>query len=261
MSDSVGQEIASIETAIRDAPADYWRDEGMQNRYRALIDARDNGGARPAARNAYTRELAQIEKTMRTDMGAYWKSPEMRARYERLLGETHNAPVQEEKEFELAAPVTPDVARRMLPATVVGEWDEDPAGFTSAFHRCTDGIRSVLWGIHDTAKAREFIASFERLPPRVKTAIYLEAGSIGVGYVKSATDDEVGGFRTLYGGNEMIAAWGPRARRNIAVAQARFLRMRGDMSADDRAAFNRWWRGLLPRAHQCVIWVLAGGNT
>jgi hypothetical protein len=79
-------EIARIEQTMRERPAEYFRDEGMQGRYTDLLTARERHTAAPARTStAAAREISAIETTMRTNAAAYWKSPEMQERYVALI--------------------------------------------------------------------------------------------------------------------------------------------------------------------------------
>src|SRR5271156_5742128 len=83
MSDVHNMEIAVIEDRMRSDRAGYIRDEGMQSRYRDLLDARESGGA-PAPAQSRGR-IAEIEAIMKNDRRAYFKNEALQAEYRALL--------------------------------------------------------------------------------------------------------------------------------------------------------------------------------
>lgn len=68
----IGAEIAQIEGLMQDNKSSYWRDTGMQERYRGLVEARDSGGPVPAAPSANEARKAELEKMMANTKGPYW---------------------------------------------------------------------------------------------------------------------------------------------------------------------------------------------
>ncbi|MEM9764551.1 MAG: hypothetical protein AAF968_18945, partial [Pseudomonadota bacterium] len=74
---------ARIETTMRERPAEYRRDEALQERYRSLLDA---GGDRPLpATPEPSAERAEIERVMRQEPKRYRRDEAMQARYRTIL--------------------------------------------------------------------------------------------------------------------------------------------------------------------------------
>lgn len=57
-------------------------------------------------------------------------------------------------------------------------------------------------------------------------------------------------------GRAMIAAWGKRARRRVAVCVERFNRCFNSIPEADRPTWQHWWRAMTPRERMSVYWVL-----
>src|SRR5689334_11757613 len=114
---SGGTELAEIERTLREAPAEYWRDESMQERYRELVEQPD-----AAPLPAQTRELSELQKLMGDRNSAYWKGPDadvLQSRYRDLVSERDG--------LNAAAPewrTAPAEAMHQLPPALVSEWKE-----------------------------------------------------------------------------------------------------------------------------------------
>ena len=67
-------------------------------------------------------------------------------------------------------------------------------------------------------------------------------------------------FRTLYGGPQMVAAWGMRVRRCVGPARHRFRRMLTGLSVSDASVFKAWADRQPPRVQLAVTWRLGSGE-
>jgi hypothetical protein len=228
----------------------YFRNEPLQQRYRALVAARETGSAPPPPPSSTALEKAKIERMMQTDPRAYFGNEALQARYRALLAGGDASPADGD-----AWRATPEAARRNLPAEVVRAWD-DAGDFNGSLRRFQDVQLCVIQGIGEVDAAKGFLASFEGLPESVRVAICSEAAAIMPGYIKPASDSELAGFRTQYGGTEMISAWGRRARRCVAIVFQRFDRAFKAIPTADRPAFTRWWQHITPRERMAVLWTL-----
>ena len=118
--DAVATEIRGIETTMRERPAEYWRDQPTQERYRGLLTAREAGTGAPAKPDAVGQEIEAIERLMRTDKSAYDRDPALSARYLELLTSRESGATMKSE-----TPVAE--ARKGLPADVIAEWDDHGA--------------------------------------------------------------------------------------------------------------------------------------
>jgi hypothetical protein len=88
---AIDAELAEMLPLLGDRQSTYWRGpkaETMQERYRALIAARDNGTPLPPGPSAEERELLEIKSMMGNRTSAYWRGPRsatLQARYRELL--------------------------------------------------------------------------------------------------------------------------------------------------------------------------------
>src|SRR5689334_18215742 len=114
-----GTELAEIQRTLRESPAEYWRDEGMQGRYVELLE---NPQAAPVP--AQTRELSELQKLMADHNSGYWKGPQsdaLQARYRDLISERDGAGIPAADASWRTAPAD---AMRELPSELVSEWQE-----------------------------------------------------------------------------------------------------------------------------------------
>jgi hypothetical protein len=176
--DIVTAGIAEIEHTMRADPAAYWRDQGMQERYRGRIDSKLTGAPPPAAPSARDRAIADIERTMRTQPARYFRDPKLQARYRSLLAAREGMP-------DTTTPRGGDMAaeaRRSLPAATVAEWDAAD-GFEAGLARLQGAAGMVAQVIGDEEAARAVFASFQALPRHARAAMLRECGRPEPGYV------------------------------------------------------------------------------
>lgn len=286
--DQPGTELAEIERAIG-TPA-YWRDDTMQARYRDLIDAREAGATPPAAPSPAMRRLAEITALMGDHRSAYWRGPDadaLQAEYRGLVeadaarqpsatpapappappakGPTHRELIAQHDAEKAAAAdawrATEAQARERMPSALVAEWDQ-AGDFTASLRRAQDAVARIVADIAagDPEAAADFTVSFGGLPDSVRAAVLREAAAPAPGYVKAADDAELTTFRTLDGGPEIIAAWGSRARRCVAICLDRFHRAVTGMPEADRPKFTHWWRAMTPGERMAVFWALGSAE-
>lgn len=85
---AVNNEIAVIEEAIGDRSSEYWSNNDLQQRYRALLSARDEGTAPPPPVPARQKEIQRLHDMMADRNSEYWRGPEAeknQARYRELI--------------------------------------------------------------------------------------------------------------------------------------------------------------------------------
>ena len=90
--DSIGAEITTIEKTMHKDQRNYWRDPEIQDRYRALLEARSGNKPTPRRRGDLETEKKQIEAAMKDRRSDYFLGPrnvdgetEMAARYCQIL--------------------------------------------------------------------------------------------------------------------------------------------------------------------------------
>jgi hypothetical protein len=275
-SGDVASEIATVERTMREAPQDYWRDSGMQTRYRDLIEARDTGVKPPDKPSAVDAEIASIEKLMRTDRREYERSGAadrylalLRARegqdeapaptddWRRSSEEARRDRLTMLRQREAEAPATdPDEARRNLSPALVAQLEKSPGGFEHGLQRLQDGLASVLMHIPEGQERVQAIEHFELLPLGAQDAALVEL-SRGRPFAPPASAAKLAEFRTLPVGDTLIAAWGGAASRRIGTVIARLDRARAGMSVSDRDAFDRYLDFAPPREMIAILWNLA----
>jgi hypothetical protein len=252
MSDAASQEIAVIEGRMTSDRAGYLRDEGMQQRYRDLLDAREAGA--PAALPAKSGgRIAEIEAVMKADRARYFRDEALQREYHDLLAAAHPEPASEDRApaparaREAVAAVSSAEARAIL-------GDHEP----EALERAGGKVRAVFGALGEGTAARDLEATFGTLPPAVRAGIVAEMGRPEAGYVRVATPDEIGAIRTMPGVPELLTLWGPAAPRKLGIALEAYNRFRGGLSANDRAQFVGFWRHLPAREKVLTLWALGG---
>lgn len=120
---AVDGEIAGIERTMAENPRAYWSDDGLQNKYRGLLHARESGGsvtAPPSSRRA------AIEKLMSDTRSDYWRGPDS----ERLQNE-YRAILEREAGHSSPAAAAPDGRGLVsIPSARAAESEsDDPVGF------------------------------------------------------------------------------------------------------------------------------------
>ncbi len=168
MSDDKGRnELAVIEQTMRDRPAEYRRDEGMQERYRSLVDARESGGAAvPAKSGGREARKAEIETMMRRDRARYFASPDIQAEYLALVsGDTiAGEPAPAQRQMTAPAASSADTTQTLGVAL-------EP----EALSRARERVDAVVANL-DPAIAAQLEASFTGLSDKTRAAVALELG-------------------------------------------------------------------------------------
>jgi hypothetical protein len=252
---SVGTEIAQIETVMREDRRGYDRDEGMQQRYRDLLDARSTGTKAPLLAPE-AKEKREIEALMRDRTSAYWKgerAAELQERYRQLIDpESGTAHASDADSWRS----TPAQARAALPSAVVRDWDA--GDFSASLRRCQDAWAMTYGSIGDPEVGLWFETSFEALPEGVRAEIYKEAARGVPSFAKPADDAEIQNFVSVgAGAAECVKMWGRRAPEMVGRIYDRFARAYGQMPAADQPAFAHWFDGLTPRERLAVLYTLA----
>lgn len=159
---------------------------------------------------------------------AYWRGPDadaLQAEYRALVaGDAGAAPAPGDWR------ATPAEARKNLPPALVAAWDAEPDGFNVRLRWLQDALMTVVSDIGEADAANAFLAGFDALPVGVRVAVMHEAAAPVPGFVRPADAKLIAAFRTLYGGREMIAAWGTRARRAVGLACHRYQRVTAALS-------------------------------
>lgn len=266
MSDALSTEIAAVEQQV--GTPSYWADQGLQSRYRGLLDARDTGAAVPAKPGPAAQRIAEIEKLMRDPRGGYWRGPNaaaLQAEYRALLeGDAADASAGG---AEVSGPAdravvaaetgdwraTPAQARGQLPAGVVSEWDHGGA-FDQRLARAQQAAASIAGAIGDTGQALHFFESFAALPDGARAAVLTEAAIGAPTFIEPAGEDELAFFRSIEGGRELLDTWGRDAPRNAARTARAFENMRARMADEDWKAFVGWFRDLTTMGRMAFLW-------
>jgi hypothetical protein len=242
-SSAATKEIAAIERTLRERPHEYWRSPEMQDRYRALTEARlaatapvgnDVIGAKPPA------PPAKAAKGAKTD--AY---RELLAANDRKL-----APAATE-EWRL----TPDAARATLPDGLVAEWS-DAGNYAGRLARAQDAFLLIAQAIGDPAAVEEMRGSFSSLPNEARRSVVRELGGAAPAFCATATAVELAAFRKeMPGAVWMERGWGRETARRVGVAAERFNRMLTG-AALDRPQLQAWWDRAPPIERAGIFYAL-----
>jgi hypothetical protein len=144
-----------------------------------------------------------------------------------------------------------------LPAELISQWDNDPAG---ADFRRTEAASSALAIMdelddHDRQLAE---SSFHDMPETVQSALLTELGLGGGGSCKSATEDELDTFSGSDEGAELVDFWKGRASKNLGMVHQRIKRIVGGLSASEQKAAWQFFDDLPSRGKIAALCVLAG---
>jgi hypothetical protein len=247
--DAIGGEIISIEQTMREDPRAYVRDEPLQARYRALIDAREGVAAAPAPVSADAHRRAALQRLMRDPRSAYWRGPEA----ERLQAE-FRALVAADDPATTATRLAPDAVRAALPAEIVAEWDAD--GFTAPLTRAQDAAATILAGLGDRDAAPALMASFGALPECIRVALYRELAAPPPRDAATASPAQLKALAVSDFGTALASAWRDAAPRRLGGLIARFARIEQDLKASHIVAFKSWWGDRSAREKIAVLCAL-----
>lgn len=257
---AVSQEIAVIETTLRDRPGDYWarHNEPMRQRYRELLTARESGKPAPAKPSGIDAEIASIEKLLKTDRHQYERSG-ADARYLELLRQKeggHDAAIATAETWR----TPPTEARRNLDPAVTKHLEQATGGFDANLTQVQNAVRDIAISIGDRELATWFVNSVAGLPTTAQVAANAEIlRGLPSGFgTRPASPEQLSAFQTFPHGAAMARHWGAQAARKIGIVTARLDRARAEMSAADRATFDHWFDNVSAREQAAIIWRLAG---
>jgi hypothetical protein len=254
----VEDEIARIETTIRDDSPAYWRDPDMRRRYGELLEARSArvGTARPRRPDAVAAEIADIEKRMRDDFAAYRADPELQARYGALLEVREGRrPVVDSLPSSPGRGGSPPAVIEALGSTesVFNRMQAD--GQNAALAALSGGgagefdgnLRAVQMlavdiarDLNDADAAERFSEAFSRLPDRVQAAAFQELLRDGGAY-PAASDADLATFRVEDDAAEtLLAEWGPDAAARLGVARGRLGAIAKGLDVQDRSRLDHF---------------------
>jgi hypothetical protein len=263
MSDTeIGTEISVIENTMRERPAEYFKSGEMQQRYRNLLDAREAGGtpAVPAQRGSGgASRRAEIERIMKSDRAGYFKNEALQREYYDLLAADLPAESGEETRPVAARPAAAQPEAQQPPAAnsaearaILGEHEPE------TLERAGGKVGAIFGALAEGSAARDLEATFNALPPAVRSGIVAEMGRVEPGYIKHATIDEIAAIRTMPGMAELLRHWGTSAPRKLAVALEGYNRFRAGLSAEDRKQFVGFWAHLPAREKVLTLWAMGG---
>jgi hypothetical protein len=252
--DAVSQEIATIERTMRDTPHEYWRDQGMQERYRGLISAREGSAPPPAAPSEVDREIASLTALMRTDRRAY----------ERDGHDTRLLALLREREGQDEAPATaedwratPEQARRDLSPEVVAELERS-GDFAGSLHALQDELVDLFASINEGGQLNDFTAAYEGLPERIQAAVELEFARGAPTFAARASDADIAAFAALEEGPALLEAWGSSSARKLGIACERYRRVKAGLSAADQEHLDFFVDHATATERAAIFYHLAG---
>jgi len=232
---AVNNEIAVIEEAIGDRSSEYWSNNDMQMRYRALLSARDEGAAPPPPVPARQKEIQRLHELMRDSNSEYWRGPEAekhQARYRELIRGVN-----------------------IEPGLVPGlDYTANPDAPPKAVESAAEIMRALsVWDQASLVEAFDFA-----LPEAVQRAAIAElaAGPPRVAPVASPADLER--FQTDEDNAILAREWGARAAACLGTYRARLRRILSGLSASDRLQAIHWLNSAPPKEYAAIVRQLAG---
>lgn len=244
--DPVAAEIAQIQPLVG-TPA-YWKDEGLRNRYRDLLVAREGGTAAPA-KDAHADEMRAIQAKMRD--GSYWRTPALQARYRELIDlQLGNHPDPAGADAWRASPAE---AKASLDPTLIAEWGES---YPAALRRVQDAGAAILGALEGKPAQTQFLTAFAGLPDKVQSAIFRQLALPEPGFVRALTDRDRAMFNLIEGAGQIRMMWGRNADRRTGIVLDRVERIERSLSAADLQTFDYWWKHQSPRERQAMAWAL-----
>lgn len=243
MTGDASTEIAEIRNVMRNDPASYIADSGMQSRLLELYDARATGA--PVSPRQADGELAAIRKVMKTDLDRYWRDTEMQARYVQLL--------EQEERGSGVEPGTATGRGALAPVPTPSEWgkqDNDPARYDSHIH-LVRAVNDVLTGMGEGDRD-EIGPSFAALPATVHSAAFaVLADGRAVG-VEPLHDADIRKLAQVPAYRSLAREWGSEAPRKLAVLQERLWRVLDRLSDADCDRALTWFNALPTAAVMAV---------
>lgn len=232
---AVHGEIATIEETLSNDPGSYWKNGDMQTRYRALLSARDEGGAPPPPVPAGQKEIQRLHEMMADRNSEYWRGPKAekhQARYRELIRGTN-----------------------VEPGVVLGlNYTANPDAPPKAVESAAEIMRALsVWDQASLVEAFDFA-----LPEAVQRAAIAElaAGPPRVAPVASPADLER--FQSDEDNAALAREWGARAAACLGMFQARLRRILGGLSASDRRQAVHWLNSAPPKEYAAIARQLAG---
>lgn len=150
-----------------------------------------------------------------------------------------------------------DVVRRAVavPETLntdlAREWAKG-GGVSIRLGQAQAGALAALDYLDEDLQA-EVLASVDGLPALVQTAIFRELSLGSTGSIRSAGDADMAKFATSPEGQELVAAWGHRAPRHVAIVKQRLGRVLAALDDGGQAAFWTWFRDLDSAAAVAIL--------
>lgn len=199
------------------------------------------------AETALSAELADIER----GVSASGWTPESRDRYRRAVATRDGVTTGDPKaDAEIARGYKPRSAsesRQALAAAMpalVDDWDAS-GGFDVQVNKAQGAAHAVLDNLHPKT-ARGLIQVFDALPATAQQAAYRDMALGRPVVYRDAEPEAVERFASTPEGKELVAEWGGRAARHVAVIRERLNRMTGAMTPHDVERFINWFDDLSP---------------
>ena len=203
---SVAKEIAAIESRMRTDRAGYFKDEQMQSRYRALIEA--SHGLRPNIPTASAPLTVEEERAV----AAFQELP------------------PEEQEGHLS------FWNSGVGQNIINKWNRMGGVMKNA--QAADAL------VADLKSELPFFEDFESLvsslPIPVQIAMSVELAFPHVGGDAFANQAEVGAFASKVEGAELVREWGGQANRNVGIVRARLRRIVERLAPGHQQSFGNF---------------------
>lgn len=235
MSADVSTEIAEIQEVMRDNRAAYFADEGLQQRYRDLLDAQQ-GGPAPAPKAA--NEIESIKNILRTEPHRYWRDEGMQARFRDLLAGEERATSPQEADGRDGG---------LIPILSASDWSAG-GGDAAGYSQHVALVREVNDLLVATGEAERgaVSANFERLPASVHRAAFRELLSRTPAASEPFTEAEMAEIKTVPAWAELAREWQGEAPARLGRIRARLWRvLDATPEADMRAAIA--WINAAPK--------------
>ncbi|MGM0583382.1 MAG: hypothetical protein ACQEUZ_01860 [Pseudomonadota bacterium] len=248
--DEVSREITEIQEVMRDDAPTYWRDEGMQGRYRELLDAQERGPGAPAKAGGAQAERAEIERIMRREPRRYWKDPAMQARYREILA------AEEASTPEASASEEPK-AGELVPMPRLSEWRQegnDPAHF-NAYAALVRSANDVLVAAGEAAS--EIDAGLVKLPQPVQVAALHALTDRNPVPSDPLSEEQMREVLSLPSNAALSREWGHEAPRKFGKVEEKLWRIVDRLSDPDARKAIRWLDGLSGNARTAIYRKLA----
>jgi hypothetical protein len=188
-------------------------------------------------------DIAGDDSGILADLDAGFHSPEVESRYRTMV-----AGRMERQRLAAGA------ARDLLPALLVAEWERS-GGVEIRLAEAQKAAIGILEGLHADDRM-DFVQGFDALPDGARSSVLLELSLGSTGSVRRASEEDVARFAETDEGRALVAEWGERASRNVAVALGRVKRIAERLSVADATLLDEWFKDLPPRSLLAALRIL-----